>query len=69
MNAKHLRNGWFEELKDGISRIWTATICLDCANERGGRSTGRDCTNWLGKCEFCEDEKSVTSSRSYQWPK
>ena len=45
-----------------------STICHDCGIKHGTPRDGIH-THWMGICDWCGEEKGVTSARHYSWPK
>lgn len=44
------------------------SVCDDCAREMGYRMKDKQYGAWVGKCDFCGREKTLTSL-SHDWRK
>jgi len=43
-------------------------ICFECATEQGYRfPEGHVASCWTGKCDSCQQERAVCSTRDYEW--
>lgn len=43
-------------------------ICFECAKKKNGKAPGGH-TCWKDKCKYCNEEKFVSPTTDYKWPK
>ena len=46
----------------------TTVICSDCAHEKGWKAISQCNTVYLGTCDYCGEEKAVSTVKDWVWP-